>query len=328
MAALPRALEASPPLLPTSLGEYARWIVSGIGASEGPARLLVGLLLEQGLSARFQPVTAFLGPDAPAGDVLVVVSQRLSPNARVPLARRGSYRAVVLLTTLDPASDERCAEIARGGGTIIRHGPPDEDGLLLRVLGPALATQAALRLASAIASARGALPSWAARLDEVGAAAELARARAAPLAPERMFGPTAIVTAGDDGALATGLSTKLLEALGVSPPIWDLCGLVHGPLQSFFEAERLLFVLEPQGDRTAGLLRRRLERIVDPARHRIHVLDAVLPHPLAYFEYASALDALILAALKARPRDLANWPGKGRDGPLYELDGPPGPDTA
>ncbi|MBX3252408.1 MAG: hypothetical protein KF901_34860, partial [Myxococcales bacterium] len=301
MAAVARAVDSAPlPPLPAELARFTRWIVSGIGASEGPARLLVGQLLDLGLSARFLPVTSFLGAEAPAGDVLVVVSQRLSPNARIPLRHRGRYRATVLVTSLDPLEDARCATLEREGATILQHGPPDEDGLMLRVLGPALASRMVLHLAATVGALRGAPMSWAARTRELGAAIERARERAVAVDPAWVFGASAIVGAGTATELASGLRTKLLEALGVEePPIWDLCGLVHGPLQAFFEGRRLLFVLESTDAPGGGALRRRLSEVLDPARHRVHVVEATLPSPLCLFEWAAAFDAIVLDALRA-----------------------------
>ncbi|MBX3259680.1 MAG: hypothetical protein KF782_08300 [Labilithrix sp.] len=323
MAAVARAVDAAPlPPSPPELARFTRWVVSGVGASEGPARLLVGQLVELGLSARFLPVTSFLGADAPTADVLVVVSQRLSPNARIPLRHRARYRATVLVTSLDPREDTRARALAAEGATILQHGPPEEEGLILRVLGPALASRTVLHLAATVAALRGAPPSWTSRTGELGAAIARARDAAVPVDPAWVFGPSAILGAGDAGELAPGLRTKLLEALGVAePPIWDLCGLVHGPLQSFFDGPRLLFVLEASDAPGGEALRRRLTEVLDPARHRVHVVGATLPSPLCFFEWAAAFDAIVLDALRARPRDLADWPGKGRDGPLYGIDG-------
>ncbi len=307
------------------LGHATRWVVSGIGASEGPARLLVSQLLAQGLSARFHTVTSFLSKDPPAGDVLVVFSQRLSPNGRIPLGaeHRGRFRHVLLVTSLNPAEDARAGKLVAAGVTLLRHGPSDEDGLFLRVLGPALAARMSLYIACETARLRGApQPSWAAHLGDLPRAVEQAWTRAGSLDASWLFGPTAIVASGDDVDLAPLLRTKLLEALGASEPvIWDHCGLVHGPLQSFLESPRLLLVLESHAEPHRAFLRERLCRVLDPELHHVHVLEATLPHPLGLFEHAAAVDTLVVAALRARPRDLANWPGKGKDEPIYALDG-------
>ncbi|MCW5833107.1 MAG: hypothetical protein KIS78_11965 [Labilithrix sp.] len=318
MAAVARAVDAAPlPPSPPELARFTRWVVSGVGASEGPARLLVGQLVELGLSARFLPVTSFLGADAdrrrPRRRLPAPVTEREdpAPPPRALPARDGAR------LSLDPREDTRARALAAEGATILQHGPPE--GLILRVLGPALASRTVLHLAATVAALRGAPPSWTSRTGELGAAilADAAVSRSA-----WVFGPSAILGAGDAGELAPGLRTKLLEALGVAePPIWDLCGLVHGPLQSFFDGPRLLFVLRGE--------RRPRRRGAPPAPHRgPRSRAAPRPRrrrdaPLAalLLQWAAAFDAIVLDALRARPRDLADWPGKGRDGPLYSIDG-------
>jgi hypothetical protein len=315
---------ASLPPLP-DLGDATRWVVSGIGASEGPARLLTSQLLAQGLSARLHPVTSFLAAEPPSGDVLVVFSQRLSPNGRIPLtpAGRRRFRRVLLVTSLDPSRDARLADLQADGVTILRHAPADEDGLFLRVIGPALASRASLHIALEVARGRRAPPPpWAPRVAELPKAMEDAWARAGKLDASWLFGPTVLVASGEEVELACALRTKLLEALGVGEPvIWDHCGLVHGPLQAFHGSKRLVLVLENRTEPHSAFLRERLVRVLHPELHRVHVLGAVLPHPLSLFEYAAGMDTLVVGALRTRPRDLANWPGKGQDEPLYALDG-------
>ena len=325
-----RAARVAPELADASLAAFPpvdgfahlhRWTVSGLGASEAPARLLVGQLLRLGMAARFVPVSAFLAPDAPAGDVLVVFSQRLSPNARIPLRDRArrSFRKTVVVTSIGAEDEPILAQIAEEGGLVLRHGPTEEDGLVLRVVGPALATLAALRLALGLADARRTPLSWGNRLAEVSAAAGHAGTLVTTRGARADIGPSAIVLAGDDGELTTGLRMKLLEGLGISDVVvCDPCALVHGPLQAFFESHRTVFFLEETG---VADLRERLEHVLVPDRHRLVRIAATLPRPLATFEWAAAFDALVVAALHARPRDLARWPGKGRDGAIYALDG-------
>src|SRR5690349_3132565 len=64
------------------------FITSGVGSSEAHARYLAYLLAaEMGLPARFVPLSALslAPPPTAAHDVLIVFSQGLSPNARLPL---------------------------------------------------------------------------------------------------------------------------------------------------------------------------------------------------------------------------------------------------
>jgi hypothetical protein len=323
-AELTRAKLAPLPELPAAARDAGIWIVSGIGASEGPARLLVAELASAGVPAIFHPVTSFLGDTSPQGAVLVVVSQRLSPNARLPLRHRGRYGATILVTTLDPAADEQARALAAEGVCLVVHGPVTEDGLLLRVQGPAVANLMVLRLALAVRIAQSLpKPAWASALE--GFAPNAAEHEALP--SDALFDPIAFVACGEDVSLACGLRHKLLEGLGSGEPhIWDGCGIVHGPLQSFYERRQLLLALLRTGDEPTLGVFARLEKVLDPTRHRMLVLRATLPGPLALFELDLALDALLVGALEVRPRDLGNWPGKGVDAPIYELDGEHPPD--
>ena len=321
---LTRSLALPPPTPPSAQAARGRWVVTGVGASEGPARILVAALRETlGVVAELAPVSAFF-EDPPRGEVLVVVSQRLCPNARLALAARGAFRETVLLTTLSASSDATVAALVAEACRVVTHGPTDEPLLLLRVLGPAVATVVALRLVIEVARVLGApAPHWADAIAEVPRAA----ASAARQAEEAMRGFDAsilldrmvLVTTGRDRAHGEGLRLKVIEALGRhEPALWDVCGLVHGPLQSFFDDTATVVALERETPASMELVDR-LARILRPPRHRLVRLRARLPGPLAAVEHDAALDALVVRALEAAPRDLVDWPAKGKDGPLYEL---------
>jgi hypothetical protein len=297
---------AVPLVLPHEVLACRRWITTGVGASEGPARLLASRLRAGGRVADFAPVSSF-ADGAPPADACVVVSQGLSPNARLPLARIGSYARTVLVTTVD-ADDLRAR-----GVIVVQHGPAAEGDLLLRVVGPAAANATVLRIAAAVGAGDDG--------GDVGEALATAGARAKRALGDAdaaaLFDLAGLVAAGADAELAEGLRHKLLEGLGISePPVWDVCSIVHGPLQSFYERDATLVLLERDGRRTD--LTDRLTRVLLP-RHRVVRLRSALPGALALLDWDLQLDHLVLAALRARPRDLVDWPGKGRDAPLYDL---------
>jgi hypothetical protein len=283
------------------------WITTGTGASEGPARALATLLRQAGVLADFAPISSF-AEEPPHADVCVVVSQRLSPNARVPLSRAASFAHTLLVTTVDEAPR---------GVRIVKHGPRDEPGLLLRVAGPAAAMATCIQIAHEVASfnQRNGLSVPVAPLEgALRSARERASAGSGSLHELAGF-----VALGGDVALADGLRNKVLEGLGVAhPPVWDLCGLVHGPLQSFYDRQATLVLLE-RDNRTTRNLTARLMRVLDPARHHVIRLRSSLPGAYALLDFELQLDWLVVDALEARPRDLVDWPGKGCDAPLYEL---------
>ncbi len=130
--ALARTLAVALPERPSDL---ARVVTTGIGASEGPARLLAQLLVENGLAARFHAASRF-GGDTPHGDLLVVFSQGLSPNVLGALRCGERFRHVWLVTGLDAETSDSGATakaVAKASattavGAITATGRPDITG--------------------------------------------------------------------------------------------------------------------------------------------------------------------------------------------------------
>ncbi|MEZ4442414.1 MAG: hypothetical protein R3B72_25190 [Polyangiaceae bacterium] len=295
-------------------------VATGAGASEGPARTLSDSLAHAGLPSRFVPLSAFAGSQPPLRDdeALVVFSQGLSPNARIALRGRSHHTVVVTAVAPDPdapttSAARHAADLEGAGVARIPHGPEEETGLLLRVLGPPLATLAALRLAAHLTERP--LP-----LADLHAAVDAARPPV-PALPEPL-GQLALVTAGAHQPAAHGLRWKLLEGIAAGdPPIWDVLQFVHGAFQQFYDRPLTLLALEyPESPQS--ILFERLERLLHAPHHRLIRLRASLPGPLGWFEHDAMLDALLLAELARQPRDLADWPGKGEDRALYDIDEP------
>ena len=87
---------------------------------------------------------------------MIVVSQGLSPNARLAFRHAGSYERVLVLTSSRPANsgpEQMLADVQARGGTVVVLPPPEENVTLLRVLGPAAAALAACLI---VERARGA----------------------------------------------------------------------------------------------------------------------------------------------------------------------------
>jgi hypothetical protein len=289
LAELPKCLrrvrEVCAPIEPSG-----SFVVTGIGASEGPARAMATLV-----RGAFVPLSAFVD-GAPDADTLVVFSQGLSPNARLALSRASTYRRSFLFTS---------ARDATFAGKIVVLPPEREDGTLVRVLGP---TSALLAAAIASGAAGDVEPLFAA----------LSAPRAIAVDEERLFGRVAFVTAGGHGELCHGARNAWLEALCTpEPPMWDVLQIAHGPFQEFFESEILLVALERDGAERE--LFDRLERMLVPERHRLVRLRSSLSPALAAIDHVTQVHELVCRALAARPRDLGAWPGSGRDGPLYDL---------
>lgn len=314
IASIPQALQVAATIeLPNLARVPSSVVTTGIGASEGPARFLACTLSELGIAARFVPLTAFaLG--SPQADLLVVFSQNLSPNARLALPAQHRFGARWLVTSagFQPGASARESFLATyhaEGVELIQVPPGREDGMLLRVVGPAVATLVGLRISAQIAADRMA------PFD----ALEAARAYAPPCPIDALDNtPVAMVAAGVSVESLHGQRWKLLEALLTEdPPVWDVLQFAHGPLQAIHARPMTLLVF---GTRRADDLVSRLQRAVSATHHRVRTWQPTRDDALACFETAAAMDATLLATLRATPRNLFEWPGRGTDAPLYELD--------
>lgn len=335
-AGVPDVLRAAlaaplPPL--RAIAHRARWVVTGAGASEGPARLFAALLRRHlHACATFVPLSAFApGRAADLTDpaaVLVVVTQGVAPNAGLALARAPSFAACVVVTACPEHPGLAGARAL--GALVIAHPPGPEAGLLLRVQGPAAATMALLRTLDALALARGDAPPFDERLDAVPDGlpdpSEALDGRAAAMAAE---GCVAIVSCDPGLELAHGLRWKWLEGPATcDPPCWDALQMVHGPLQHVIDRPRLLLALEPADDPGASDLLDRLAAVMGDG-HPMLRLRARTAGVTGFFDYDARCNGLVCAVLARCPRDLVRWPGYGRDAALYDLGGPePGPDDA
>lgn len=315
VASIPGALRLAAAVPLPALSRAPRTVVTtGIGASEGPARLLACTLADAGIAARFVSLARF-AHESPAADLLVVFSQNLSPNARLALTRDHRFGARWLVTSAGYAPGvsvrESLLERYRAEGVVpILVPPASEDGMLLRVVGPAVASLMALRIAALAADEHLKLPDL----------ADAARAYVTPAVVDALdTQPVALVAAGVSVDSLHGHRWKLLEALlRDDPPVWDALQVAHGPLQTIHNRAQTLLVLSTP---RATSLVSRLQAALSPQHHRIVVWTSQHDDALAFFEHSATIDACLLATLRAHPRNLFTWPGRGGDAPLYDLGG-------
>jgi len=333
--ALLRELRAALPVVPRALAQAPEIVATGIGSSEAHARFLVSLLSDElGLAARHRAAGEFLGPppESATRAGLVVFSQGLSPNARFALEAPEAWAALLVCSSLraEDCDDERRRWLLRAqaaGAALLSFGDPaarNEYGTLVRVAGPLLGLAAALRVATALALARGLrVPAaWTPDLERLSAAlarapgalaAALARAPADALAR-----PLAFLASGSYAERVANLPLKLMEGLLLPrAPVFDPIGFAHGPLQQAWNGELCLLALErPDAAGEAELLQR-IASLLDPERHRLVRLPATLPSPCAAFEHELMLNELLRLRVQRQRVDPASWPGRGADGPLY-----------
>ena len=210
------------PALPS---DVRRFVLAGVGSSAAHARFLAHLLRDGGLDARIAPISALVAAPDPsaADDVLIVVSQGLSPNARLPLRRASAWRWVLVLTAAtedgaravgDVGKAELLAELRQAGVTICPYpAGENEYTTLVRVVGPMAGYLCALSVAAAIAPAS--TPSW--DIETICAALEAAPARIdgalSGFEVARLRDGVMFLTTGTYGELADNLRFKVLEGM-------------------------------------------------------------------------------------------------------------------
>ncbi|MCC6811108.1 MAG: hypothetical protein IT381_27005 [Deltaproteobacteria bacterium] len=288
------------PALPAALGKVC---VSGIGGSEGPARVHAAALRAAGINASFVPVS---GVPSEVADELRLFSQNLSPNACLALTAATRFSRRVLVTAQAPA-DPKVRRFVDGGGTCVFHPPATELGLLVRIVGPTIATHVALGTSPAVLG------------DRARTAFERGRAIAATIDAGALSGSVAFVTSGDGGERAFGLRWKWLETLGVcDPPIYDVLSFIHGPFQLWHDRPMIFFSLRSAGDDAA--LWAAFAKVVRPAQ-RVVAFEATASGPMAWFEHDAIENALLCRALELGVGHGTSWRGVGEDRAMYEIGG-------
>jgi len=311
---------------PAWLGESGRVALAGLGLAEGPARVAEHLWRSMGIDARVIPASSFLSevPIARAGESLVVFSQRLSPNARLLLGRLDEFEAGVLVTTLD---DEACPVLGKwredGGEVYVL--PPDEpeDGLLIRVQGPAWSTLGVFCLTQDLASHRAHRLPWSIDVAELTLRYQNAFACGLDMGlkhgPQLRAQPMTMVTAGEINGFSHGLRWKWLEAFwSAVVPVVDVLAFVHGPFQGVYNKSSTVVFLRTEAEVHRDLGRRL--RTILPAEHLVLELGSTLSPALAVLEHDATLNGMICGALKGTDPALHCWPGQDADGAIYGID--------
>lgn len=295
-----------------------RWALSGIGASEGVARAMSAWIQREGdAHAEFVSFSRWLDDEASTKrfDGVVVFSQGLSPNARIAI-ERGANASTRILVTASPAHP--FAQRARDDGWLVcAHEPADEGALLVRLTGPACALAAARVLSESSARDRNGHRARADVAFAEGVDEGWAVARAVDVASLEHV--RAMLCSGGDDETHAGLAWTWMESTLSAPvAMWDVLGFAHGPYQSLFERRAALIALEHAHN---AQLFDGVEAMLDRERHTLVRVRAGKFGALSVFSHMGALWALAISLLERRPRDLAAWPGKGRDKPLYDITG-------
>jgi len=289
-------------------------VLTGVGMSECVARFAEAVFRYERLGhVTCLPLSSFVSEDVKAqGQALVVLSQGLSPNAQLALSRARDFSTAVLVTSL-PATDERVAPFAAGGGTVWTLPLEAEGGFLTRMQGPLATALAMLRLG--FHGGGRPPPDLSGLPAKVDAALQLGLglAREWPLDVRRA------------PLLATGWYARCLDLFAWAwmetwwvepPPTWDVLQTAHGPWQQLSPRKETLLALTRPDD--VPDLWPRLGAMLSP-QQRLVKLRATLPAPWCWFEHAAWVLGLLVGVLERAPVDLSAWPGRDGDRPLYEL---------
>jgi creatinine amidohydrolase len=301
--------------------KYQAVVTTGIGSSAAHARYLAWVLRTYAAMPCWDvPTGAFIVPsgDEAKDQALVVFSQGLSPNARIPLEAASRFGCTVLVTAAGTERGERAAALkaSADAGVLVIPLPVDpEYEVLLRIIGPLAGYAVALRMVSQCTEIRWNESSVAAAMS---AASDRAEARVAASDPAVFRDPITFVTAGGYGCLTSNLCAKVTEGMFLQPPVAvDALELAHGYLQEAAGKPRTFIALTRNSQRESNLFSH-VRASLEP-QHRWLEFEAKLPDPLQIFEHESAMNAFVLAAIAARQLDQREWPGKGRDQSLYNI---------
>jgi hypothetical protein len=316
LLAVPEVLErvASSPLPDVSALAGRRLLLTGVGMSEAVGRFAEAVFRHHlALPVAALPLSSFHAEHvASQGDALVVLSQGVSPNARLALARAREFPAALLVTAR--SAEEAHAAGLPAGAAVWTLPLEREAGFLTRVQGPLATALAAVRLGYHLA---GRAPSV--------ELASVPRAVSASIARGLQLGAEWPLEVRRAPLLATGWYARTLELLAWAwmetwwvepPPVWDVLQTAHGPWQQWSTRAETLLALRRPDD--VPDLWPRLEQMLSPAQ-RLVSLEATLPAPWAWFEHAAQVLGLLVGVLERQPVDLSQWPGRGGDGPLYDL---------
>jgi creatinine amidohydrolase len=100
--------------------------------------------------------------------------------------------------------------------------------------------------------------------------------------------------------------------------VWDALGFAHGPFQQLFAHDATLVALSRADAADEPDLLARTRSMLT-SRQQLRSLQAELPGAFAALEHEAHANALLVRWLEEQRLDPTDWPGRGRDEPLYEL---------
>jgi hypothetical protein len=307
-------------------------LATGAGSSEAAARLLVHVLNRAGIPAAFEPLSTFFKASLPHRKnppYLAVFSQGLSPNVGIPLCHRQTFAGLILFTASTSEGQRQAGKPDRAAlletlaaeKTVIRTHPLENEYTLLpRFIGPVCVQLAVCQFCE------DAVPGCLGGNEVLNKIPELFLPSNAPLKKPEAWrsdlnrGVTFFFT-NACADMAQNLSYKCMETFMISPPaLVDALTYSHGRFQhdTLHPAPHWIFTTsDPDEQQLLAHLAPLFER-----GGGFSVIESTLPPPLALLDYEAFLNSLCKTLLADSDLDLIDWPGKGEDGPGYQLDQP------
>ncbi len=319
----------------TSAPPHAHWVITGVGSSEAHARFLVHLIHTYSrATAEYRPLSAFLErPPMNAHHAgLIVFSQGLSPNACLALRQHQHFAHTILFSAPIASILEDATEamgllveqlIQSHSVTWVPFGEDTERGLLVRTLGPISGYLAAIEWL------QNTYPPGPKKISKVLFQDSLEQAMTTPLPfPAKKLlhkiqeGEVFVMGASPEIEYSQNLAYKLIESLfliHVRPQ--EILSFVHGSFQSLrYSQKKPVCLLLDQGSHKKQNLIERLQDLIDKLKGTSLFLRTNLPAPYTILAYELMLGQWTQQLLEETRLDIKNWPGKGEDPVLYEID--------
>ena len=333
----PQVLEAmfDLPISVTLPKVYEHYVVTGIGSSAAHAKFFANLINNcTPCSASFIELSAFYKPMATGQyeqSALVVFSQGLSNNALLPLKQKHLFEHTILFTatTIEGAAasgktdkQDILKELVADGDTIVHFPIENENDLLIRVIGPIAGYLAVIQFVDSI------WPEVIGELNQSELLTVLSRAK------EKVVpGNVDLILDGlDKGSVVMGaypvvefadnLACKVYEGLyRPMPVICDTLAFAHGPFQELIGNPRPVFYFMT-GTREQRQLFEKARQMLEDAKCPIWEIESSLPMPWAILEYEMIMNYFLVHTFEGYAISQKEWPGKGLDGPLYNIKDP------
>ena len=320
-----------------ALAHKSRWTFTGIGTSESVARDAAqwfGKSLSH--SSTFVALSSWITGEhrrlMDRSDVLVLISQGLSPNAKIVLTHDelAPDTTKILVTAIE---DEASIAIAQKHGWLIcKHEPALEDQLLVRVTGP-LCALSALRMLQHSVRSQIDDPQTDGKNTDTNTAMDCSRLvsawrdgrkvgiQRAQSWPEHTPERIVFISAGGYTEELNTLRWIWLEGTRhANISCSDVLSFVHGPYQALFNARVIYVMLERDSESEAALFDRAETVIAHSPGATIVRITAANARGYEAFYHTAAVVEIMLSVISREGLNLRTWPGKLLDEPLYGLE--------